>query len=76
MNYTENINYNTKNWSKGPKYTRVAKGVYVDSKSTYRARKTIYGKTFSKNFTSKAKAIKWYKEFGFTNAFGFNINNA
>jgi len=63
MNYTENINTKTKNWLKGPRYTRVAKGVYVDSKSTYRAKKSIKGKEYSRNFTSIAAAKKWIKEF-------------
>lgn len=62
MNYVEYTN-NTKDWSKGPRYTRIAPGVYVDSKTTYRAKKTINGKEYSKSFTNKRSAIKWYKTF-------------
>lgn len=42
-------------------YVRISTGVYQRSNGTYRVRKMVNGVKYSKEFTSKTKAIKYYK---------------
>lgn len=49
---------NTKSW------VTVSTGVQLTPFGTYRTRRGVDGVTYSKNFTSKRKAIEYYKSFG------------
>lgn len=58
---TKTTSKSTNKTTKTKSYTKVAMGVYQTPSGSYRARKTINGKTISGNFSNKTKAIAFYK---------------
>lgn len=51
----------TKTKTKTKNYIKISTGVYQRSNGTYRVRKMVNGVKYSKEFTNKTTAIKYYK---------------